>query len=263
LTCSPTFVQFAALTEIRGGRVVDIARREDFSLDVDAIRRAVAEHRPKLLMLASPNTPDGSRLPDEVTDLLLSLPVLVLLDEAYVEYSDPNGLGAAHTRFRQVLELDNLVTLRTFSKWAGLAGLRIGYGAFPERLRRAVVRRRLPFSVNAMAQAAAVASLVDVEDPRTKVRRITVERERLRGELARIPGFSPFPSCANFVLTRIDERIAGRSAAELARELEEAGVLVRHCAAETLPDCLRITSGRAQDTDALLDALRRILRIAG
>lgn len=118
----PTFGMYAFDTDVCGGRVVTVPRRPDFSLDVPAITAAVAAERPKALFLTSPNNPDGSMLPEADLLALLALPVLVVLDEAYVEFS-----GVA-TRMPWVTEVPNLVVLRTFSKSAGLAGLRVGCG---------------------------------------------------------------------------------------------------------------------------------------
>jgi histidinol-phosphate aminotransferase len=130
LNLPPTFSMYPIFTGLNGGKVVSIPRLPGFRLDLPAIRQAVARHAPKALFLAAPNNPDGS-LPDAAEiDALLELPTLTILDEAYVEFSDGN-LGRSVTRIGEVAQRNNLVVLRTFSKWAGLAGLRFGYGAFP------------------------------------------------------------------------------------------------------------------------------------
>lgn len=102
-----------------GGVVVDVPRSEapSFSVDVEGIQKAVKEHNPKILFLTSPNNPDGSVLSDEDLDVLLKLPVLVVLDEAYIEFS-----GTTKSRITDVTKHDNLIVLRTFSKRAALAG---------------------------------------------------------------------------------------------------------------------------------------------
>lgn len=120
IDCPPTFGMYAFDTDVCGGRVVDVPRRPDFSLDVPAITAAVTEHSPKVVFLTSPNNPDGSMMPEADLLALLALPVLVVLDEAYIEFSDVG------TRMPWVMDVPNLVVLRTFSKSAGLAGLRVG-----------------------------------------------------------------------------------------------------------------------------------------
>lgn len=116
----PTFGMYAFDTDVCGGRVVTVPRLPDFSLDVPAITAAVAAHSPKVVFLTSPNNPDGSMLPEADLLAMLALPVLVVLDEAYVEFSN------VATRMPWVTDVPNLVVLRTFSKSAGLAGLRVG-----------------------------------------------------------------------------------------------------------------------------------------
>ncbi len=128
----PTFGMYDFDTHLNAGQVIEIPRREGFKIDLDAIRQAVAEHHPKALFITTPNNPDGS-LPDPAElEALLALPVLVVIDEAYIEFASQGGrLGEELTRIRQVPERENLVVLRTFSKWAGLAGLRAVMALFP------------------------------------------------------------------------------------------------------------------------------------
>ena len=126
VNCPPTFGMYAFDADLNAAGVVQVPRRSDFSLDIAAIEQAVITHNPKLIFLASPNNPDGSLAPRPQVERLLSLPVLVVLDEAYIEFAGPGSSLLTEVPARQ-----NLVVLRTFSKWAGLAGLRIGFGAFP------------------------------------------------------------------------------------------------------------------------------------
>lgn len=101
------------------GRVIDVPRggAPEFKIDVSAIKAAVEEHKPKVLFLTSPNNPDGTMIDQEDIDALLALPVLVVLDEAYIEFC-----AKQQSRMRDVLTYDNLIVLRTFSKRAALAG---------------------------------------------------------------------------------------------------------------------------------------------
>ena len=125
ITCSPTFSMYQFYGVSHDMKVVDIPRREGFQVDVDAIEALCRRKpRPRIIFLASPNNPDGQLLPKESLLRLLALPMVVVLDEAYVEFS-----STSHCQL--VGEHENLIVLRTFSKWAGLAGLRVGYGIFP------------------------------------------------------------------------------------------------------------------------------------
>ncbi|XP_047156489.1 histidinol-phosphate aminotransferase, chloroplastic-like, partial [Vigna umbellata] len=102
-----------------------VPRKPDFSLNVEQIVEVVKQEKPKCIFLTSPNNPDGSIIDDDVLLKILDLPILVILDEAYIEFS------AIESRMSWVKKHENLIVLRTFSKRAGLAGLRVGYGAFP------------------------------------------------------------------------------------------------------------------------------------
>jgi histidinol-phosphate aminotransferase len=180
---------------------------------------------------------------------LLKLPLLVILDEAYVEFA-----GLEHSLARWVLEHENLIVLRTFSKWAGIAGLRLGYGIFPVWLMPTLWKAKQPYNVNVAATVAGLASLAHRAEIQRTVDALIVERERLYQELATVPFLHPYPSRANFVLCRVE----GRNAAELKAALAREGILVRHYAKPGLENCIRISAGRPEQTDALLAALKKI-----
>jgi histidinol-phosphate aminotransferase len=249
LNCPPTFGMYAFDAASVGARVISVPRRPDFTLDLDAVEEAVYQHRPKLIFVASPNNPDGSWLPDAHLERLLDLPLVVVLDEAYVEFAGP-GLSRIHW----VPLRDNLIVLRTFSKWAGLAGLRVGYGAFPSALMPHLWKIKQPYTVSVAASTAAIAALQDLDHLKEQITRITTERERLVRLLADIPHLHPYPSRANFVLCRV----LGRSAHQLKLALEREGILVRYFDKPGLSDHIRISVGKPDHTDALIAALRRL-----
>ena len=256
LSCPPTFGMYAFDGELNAAHVVEVTRKADFSLDLEAIFSAVEQHRPKLLFLATPNNPDGS-MPDAATiDALLDLPTLVVLDEAYIEFAD-DELGAGLSRIREVSSRDNLVGLRTFSKWAGLAGLRVGYGAFPSWLMPTLWKSKQPYNINVAAGVAAQVSLANVDELKEVVTRLKKERERLFVALQETPFLQPYPSRANFILCHVVDRDAADLKARLA---QEQGILVRYFNKPGLSDHIRISVGRTQDTDALLDALDKLGR---
>jgi aspartate/methionine/tyrosine aminotransferase len=118
--CPPTFTMYAFDTDVNAGEIITIPRLDGFKLDVPAIQAAVVEHRPKVVFLTSPNNPDGSTISEDELLEILNLPVLVVLDEAYIEFS------GEESRMPWVTRKPNLIVLRTFSKSAGLAGLRVG-----------------------------------------------------------------------------------------------------------------------------------------
>jgi|SRR5579859_3269904 len=259
IDCPPTFGMYPFDTAVNGGRVTRVPRRADFSLDTDAIAAvfqtptlpdpayAGSAHNPKLLFLTSPNNPDGSVISDADLRRLLALPVGVVLDEAYIEFHGPSRLA-------WVLEHENLMVLRTFSKRAGLAGLRVGYGAFPAALMPHLWKIKQPYNVSVAASGAAIAALDDAGYMADMVARLTAERERLAACLATVSYLQPYPSRANFILCRV----TGRDARQLKLALEREGILVRYFNKPGLTDCIRISVGKPEHTDALINALRRV-----
>jgi len=247
LNCPPTFGMYAFDAELNNAKVVNIPRQDDFSLDVDGILAAFERFRPKMLFLASPNNPDGSLLPPPVLKKLLELPWLVVLDEAYIEFSGVPSLCTG------VPDYDNLIVLRTFSKLAGLAGLRAGYGAFPSWLMPTLWKAKQPYNVNVAASAAALASLQDPDYLDWTVKTLVCERERLTRELSAFNFLTVYPSSANFLLCRVSPPI---NAAQLKADLaEKHGIFVRYFNKPGLTDCIRISVGKPEQTDALLSAL--------
>jgi len=249
IDCPPTFGMYRFDAAVNAAVIVPVPRRDDFSLDLDGIETAVAQHSPRLLFVASPNNPDGGWLPDADLERLLALPLVVVLDEAYVEFA-----GVERSRIRQVPARDNLIVLRSFSKWAGLAGLRIGYGAFPAPLMEHLWKIKQPYNVPVSASAAAIAVLRDPDYLEMHIARMVAERERLAQLLAEIPCLNPYPSQSTYVLCRV----VGRDAHELKSALEREGILVRCYDTPRLRDHIRVSVGRPDQTDALVAVLRRL-----
>jgi histidinol-phosphate aminotransferase len=251
LSCPPTFGMYPFDAELNAARCIEVPRHADFSLNLEAIRKAVDTYHPKLFFITSPNNPDGSVLDSKTIDALLQLPTLVVLDEAYIEFAGEN-LGASLSLIREVPSRENLVVLRTFSKWAGLAGLRIGYGAFPLWLMPTLWKSKQPYNVNVAASVAAEVSLQHADELAKVVELLKKERDRLFEDLCDIPFLKPYPTRSNFILCRVIDR----DAAELKKRLaQNYGILVRYFNKPGLRDHIRISVGRPQDTDALLKAL--------
>ena len=171
IDCPPTFGMYSFSTSVCGGRVIAVPRREDFSLDLPGIEEA-AGRGAKVIFVASPNNPTGNTVSPREVEALLDLGLLVVVDEAYVEFGGESLVS-------RVPEQERLVILRTFSKWAGLAGLRAGYGVFPPALASLLLRIKPPYNLNVAAQVAVLASLEDVDLLRERVASLVRERERL------------------------------------------------------------------------------------
>jgi histidinol-phosphate aminotransferase len=252
VNCPPTFGMYTFDAGLVGAGVVEVWRRPDYGVDVEAIEQLFAEGsargRVKLLFLTSPNNPTGNLLDDTELKRLLALPAMVVLDEAYVEFAK------VPSRASWVLEHDNLVVLRTFSKAAGIAGLRLGYGICPTWLIHELWKFKQPYNVNVAASVAGLASLRHVEQIYTVVEKLTQERERLLAALGEISYLKPYPSHANFILCDV----LGREGKTLKMALERKGILVRHYNKARLENCIRISVGRPEQTDRLIAALREL-----
>jgi histidinol-phosphate aminotransferase len=248
IDCPPTFGMYSFDTGVNGGRVISVPRRADFSLDIAAIEAAAAARRAKVLFLTSPNNPTGNLTPPDQIERLLRLPLLVVVDEAYIEFAEQSGTASVSA---WVGAYDNLAVLRTFSKWAGLAGLRVGYGLFPDWLIAQLWKIKQPYNLSLGAETAAIASLDDLDHLRANVARLVAERGRLLERLAALGFLAPHPSEANFVLCRVTHG----SARELKRSLERQGVLVRYYNNAILQDYIRISVGTPAQSDLLIAAL--------
>ena len=252
LSCPPTFGMYSFDSELNAARCIEVPRRAEFSIDLEAIRKAVQIHQPKILFIASPNNPDGSLLDAKILDELLSFPLLVVLDEAYIEFAGEN-LGSSLSRIREVSSRENLIVLRTFSKWAGLAGLRVGYGAFPNWLMPTLWKSKQPYNVNVAASVAAQVSLEHADELAKVVERLKNERIRSYSALQEISYLKPYPTQSNFILCRVIDREAAELKLRLA---QEHGIFIRYFNKPGLRDHIRISVGRPQDTDLLITALK-------
>ena len=250
INCPPTFGMYPFSTDVCGGRVVDVPRTEVFALDMAGMKKALTG-RTKVIFIASPNNPTGGSVTEKEVMELVDTGKIVVVDEAYFEFSNV-------TMASLVPGYPNLIVLRTFSKWAGLAGLRIGYGIFPVEIAKYLMKIKQPYNANATAQAGVLASLADIEYLRANVARIVMERERLFSKLKAVGWLKPYPSQGNFVLCSLP----GGKAEEVWQQLRKKGIFVRYFDTPLLKDCLRISVGRPEDTDALIEALRTLPVIA-
>ncbi len=257
INCPPTFGMYTFLGQIYGVKEIVIERDANFQIDLDAVEAAVIQHKAKMVMLCAPNNPDGLYLMPGTLERLLKLNTIVLLDEAYVAFTKPNleaEFGTDNST-RLVAQHPNLVVLRTFSKWAGLAGLRVGYGAATPEVAGYMMAIKQPYNINVAAEAAARASLDDLPRLNTNVQKMLAERERMYAELAQCSSLRALPgSQANFILVEV----LNQPAAHLKAELAKRGILVRYFAKKGLDNHFRISVGTPEQTNQLVAALKEL-----
>ncbi len=251
----PTFGMYAFDSGQVGAEVVEVPRRADFTLDGEAL--VAAARRARLVALASPNNPTGDVAPRALIESLLASGALLLLDEAYIEFTAESSMA------QRAASGAPLVVLRTFSKWGGLAGLRVGYAAMPPRLAETLMVAKQPYSVSVAAEAAALASLEERALLDRRACELISERDRMARALQETGWLRPHPSSANFTLVEVTATPAGgappaAAGSRLYEALRRRGVLVRHFGGTRLERCVRISAGRPEETDALLGAIAEV-----
>jgi histidinol-phosphate aminotransferase len=253
ITSHGSYAPFSLAIRASGAELVRVPQHE-FAFDLRAIADAVAAHREtRVVYLANPNNPTGTTFgAAELQEFLRRVPpdVLVVLDEAYVHYSDRPDMPDSVQLFR---EHKNLLTLRTFSKAYGLAGLRIGYGIGDTPVLEAMNKLRTPFNLTGVSQAAAIAALDDTEHVNRSIRENASERARLTKGLTEL-GLRPVRSHANFIFIDI-----GPDAQQLYNELLHEGVIVRPLGWMGMPEAMRVSVGVAEENDKLLAVMSRVL----
>jgi histidinol-phosphate aminotransferase len=246
INCPPTFSMYKFSTEICLGELVDIPRKPDFSIDLSAIKKAI-DKKTRVVFIASPNNPSGNAIDTADVISLLDSDVIVVIDEAYAEFAETSV-------DELVLDYDNLFVLHTFSKWAGLAGLRVGYGIMPSFIVNHLITIKQPYNVNAAAQVAAIESLKDLDYLRATIDSIKKERVRLNKKLKGISRLECYDSQSNFILCRV----RSGDAQNIHRELQNKGIFVRYYKNPELENYIRISVGKPEHTDRLIAALKEI-----
>ena len=252
VSVDPGFVMYRMIALFAGLEYVGVPLRGgDFSLDLPLVLETLEREQPVLTFIAYPNNPTGNLFDAVAIERIIeAAPGLVILDEAYAPFTDSSFLP-------RLGRWPNLLVMRTVSKM-GLAGLRLGYLVGPGGWMEEIDKVRLPYNVNVLTQVSAAFALRHAQVFEEQTRGIREERGRLYAALVEMGGVAPYPSEANFILLRLSERNAG----DIFEALKAAGVLVKNLdgAHPSLVDCLRVTVGRPEENDALLDALARSIR---
>ncbi len=247
LNMPPTFSVYDNDARLTGTTIVNVPRKEDFSIDEAAVLDRVGRGDIDYVIVTSPNNPTGQLASETfMLELLDATDALVMVDEAYFEFS-------RFTMRPYLPKHKNLVILRTFSKAFSLAGVRVGYLFGHEDIVREFIKVRQPYSVDAVSQAIAREVYERRSTFEPGIEAIIAERSRVFDALKTFPGVTPFPSDANFVLFRIN------AADTVWQQLYDRGILVRDfSSAPYLENCLRVTIGTQEQNDEFLSTLRDI-----
>jgi histidinol-phosphate aminotransferase len=250
LTTEAAFIGFQVLAKSRGVKYRTVPYK-DWHYDLPALASQINENT-KIIYLANPNNPTGTIFTrHEFDEFYRHVPerVLIILDEAYFEYAkdNPRYPDSMHYRY------DNVITLRTFSKIYGLAGVRIGYGFAHEDLISNLLKVKLPFEPSTLAQAAGIGALADKAFLHRSLE-LNARGLRLLTDSLREIGMTVVPSEANFVMLVFAD---AEQASRVVEELLTQGVIVRPLNAFGLPNCIRISTGTDEDNERCLAAMQK------
>ncbi|HYE81375.1 MAG TPA: histidinol-phosphate transaminase [Clostridia bacterium] len=244
---SPTFSMYKIYGTICGARIWEYDLDSNFELEPDGFIAGLKAEKPKLVILCNPNNPTGGCLElEEIERILEAAPGIVIVDEAYYEFSGVTAVGLLD-------RYDNLIVLRTLSKALGIAGLRLGYMLACPAAVGYIDRVRAPFNVNAFTQTAAIEVLANADIMAERVEIIKGERDKLAERLSTLKGLQCFESRSNFILMRTVR------AGEIFAGLREAGVHVRSYSDPVLKDCLRVTIGSPEENEKFYEAVKEVL----
>ena len=246
LSIAPSYGMYRVAAATNDIRLTEVPLDADFRLNADALL-AHATPRTKLLFLCSPNNPSGNLLdPEEVEKTIRNFGGIVVLDEAYIDFADHEGL------LPRLSEFPNLVVLQTLSKAWGMAGIRIGFAFAGPEIVAAMERIKYPYSVNVITERLVLRELEREAIRREQIATLIDQRRKLVAALEQIPLIRRvFPSDANFVLVRVDEP------RKIYNHLIERGIIVRdRSRIAGCEGCLRLTVGTPEENAALIDALQ-------
>ena len=243
----PTFTLYKLLTTILGGELEEVYLTHGLGFDVPKLIEAA--RNADVTILCSPNNPTGGILSyQELREILDKAHGLVLVDEAYHEFSRQSVVPLLR-------EFENLIVLRTFSKAMAMAGLRVGYLLGHPRLVEEISKAKLPYNLNIFSMAAAEAAIEHFDLLRPQIDRIIQERERVYGELKKIPGIKPYPSQANFIVMETEVPPAA-----VFNALYADGVLVRDVSRyPMLEKFLRASIGSLEENNQFLYSLSKFM----
>lgn len=241
--CPPTFSMYAILTTLNKGKMGNVPRNKDFSLDISDVIEKLKMTNSKLLFLANPNNPTGTITPVKDIEKLLQSGKLIVVDEAYAEFSNQTAIPL-------LKKYPNLIVLRTFSKWAGLAGLRIGYGIMDPYFVDQLMKIRTPFNVNVAAETAAITTLENLSFAKNSIKKIISERKKMLQTLSQIKKMQVFPSAGNFIFIQTN----GKDFDKLKNAFEKNKIVLRYF--KSINNGIRITIGTPAQNKKIVQVVK-------
>jgi len=247
ISAPPTFSSYMQSTILNRGVMCQIPRKKDFAIDCEKIIKALTS-KTKIVFICNPNNPTGSTTTLDEIVKILDTGVLVCVDEAYIEYGGESCIGLLD-------RYENLIIIRSFSKWAGIAGLRLGYGLMSDSLVKQLMKIKSPYNVNYAAVIAGIAALKDGTYRKKTLKKIIDERERMYLKLKGIDVVTVYPSSGNFLYL---ETTKSRMKA-IKDKFTKASIAVRYFESELTGDALRITIGKPMQNKKVLDIFKKLI----
>ena len=246
MSFEPGFVMYKMIADFVGINYVGVPLDENFSLDMESIRRAIKQNKPAIIFIAYPNNPSANCYKEKDIEEIISIaPGMVVLDEAYQPFAQTSFMN-------RLADFDNLLVMRTVSKM-GLAGLRLGLLCGHPDIINEIDKIRLPYNINVLTQISAefILENIGVLDQQAKL--IRDEREGLLEKMEAMPALQVFPSQANFILFRV----LNKKANDVFESIKQSGVLIKNMRADAglLKNCLRVTVGTPGENMAFIKAL--------
>lgn len=251
MSFDPGFVMYKMIADFVGIDYVGVSLREDFSLDMDNIRRAIKQYQPAIIFIAYPNNPSANCYDEaEIEDIISLAPGMVILDEAYHPFAQVSFMD-------RLTQHDNLLVMRTVSKM-GLAGLRLGLLCGHPDIIKEIDKIRLPYNINVLTQITAEFVLENADVLAQQAKLIRDERARLYDAMNQLTALQVFPSQANFILFRVLDKNAN----EVFESIKKSGVLIKNMKADAglLKNCLRVTVGTPAENKLFMAALSTALK---
>jgi histidinol-phosphate aminotransferase len=243
----PTFGMYEFFAKIQGANVVSVIRNEDFSINIDSISKSI-DQKTKLIFIASPNNPTGNIIKKEELVALLNEKIIVVVDETYFEFCGESYMDLIN-------QFDNLIIIRSFSKWAGLAGLRIGYAISNSELIQRILQIKQPYNINSAAEFVAINAIKNKENLFKKVKILMEQKDKIYEFLLKKKEIKVYPSRANFVLCDFNDL----SADNVFEGLAKKGIFVRKFSNQFINNALRISAGTPDQTRKLLQELEELI----